>query len=105
MKKAVFAAASIIVLCIVFASSMAIAASNYDQAMDAYRHGNYKQSAALLETYLKDHPSAEGYYLLGYSYYKLGRKKDAMTNFNQSYLIDPEFKPETLNKELNTGGK
>ncbi|MDA8155813.1 MAG: tetratricopeptide repeat protein [Actinomycetota bacterium] len=94
-----------LVLFFMLTCSVAFASSLYEQGMLAYRGGNYKLASALLENYLKDHPTAEGYYLLGYSYYKLGRKKDAMVNFDQAYLLDPEFKPEVLNKEINTGGK
>lgn len=78
----------------------AFAAVSYEDAVKAYQKGDYKKTVMILEEYVKQHPTAEAYYILGYSNYKLKKFKAAERYFNEAYLIDPEFKTETI-----TGGK
>ena len=71
-------------------------ASAYENALAAYSRGDYVKAARLLKDYVKDHPTAGSYYLLGYVNYKMGRHRAARTYFSEAYLIDPRLDPKTI---------
>ena len=68
----------------------------YAQALNAYKAKNYVQSASLLEKSIEKEPSAKAYYLLGYSYYSLGKNEQASKCFKDAYLLDPAFDPASI---------
>jgi TolA-binding protein len=72
------------------------ASAPYESALKAYRAGDYKKAAGILEQYVSQKPAAEAYYLLGYADYKLRKNRAASECFKQAYLIDPELKPESI---------
>lgn len=71
-------------------------ASSYDDALKAYRVGDYTKAAGILEKYVGRIPSAEAYYLLGYADYKLRKYRAASECFSQAYLIDPALNPGSI---------
>nr|MDA8388301.1 tetratricopeptide repeat protein [Nitrospiraceae bacterium] len=76
----------------------AFAASACLEARAAYSRADYRKTIKLLSGYVKKAPSAEAYYLLGYSSYKLGRYRQARSYFGMAYRINPKFRfrPEGL---------
>lgn len=95
MLKKFFA---VLVLVLAMAGGV-FAAASYDDALKAYQKGDYKHTVAILEEYVKKNPTAEAYYILGYSNYKLRNFKAAERYFNEAYLIDPEYKPQVITGE------
>ena len=77
----------------------AFSATAYDEALSAYSQGKYKKTITLLQKYVKEKPEAGAYYLLGYSYYKIGKKKEAAKYFGEAYLINPDLNPSKITGE------
>ena len=102
-KNAVFQLALAAVLALFFAAQAA-AASAYDEVFAAYSRGDYKKAIVLLKDYTKKTPSADAYYMLGYSSYKIGKYEAARRYFSEAYLIDPEFNPGKIKPEAGKGG-
>lgn len=68
----------------------------YERALHSYKKGDYKKASVHLEEYVKIKPEPAAYYLLGYSYYKLRKFKEAEKAFHEAYLIDPELVPSKI---------
>ncbi|MEJ2183893.1 MAG: DUF5684 domain-containing protein [Nitrospirota bacterium] len=74
---------------------------DFEKAIDAYNQGRYEEAIGHLEAYATDWPEAYAYYFMGYAYYKLGKFQKANENFDQAFLIDPEYSPTPwLEKKL-----
>jgi tetratricopeptide (TPR) repeat protein len=83
-------------LVVVFASAgFAEKGPDYDQAVKYYDSGNYQESVRIFQEYVKKRPEASAYYRIGYGLYKLGKHREAEGYFQQAYLIDPTFSPES----------
>jgi TolA-binding protein len=94
MKKAAF---FVMVLFLVSAVPLAAAAQEdkeYRTALKHYNSKHYKEAARIFKEYVNRKPDPSAYYLIGYSLYELGKFKEAEENFQQAYLIDPEFSLE-----------
>lgn len=65
-----------------------------DTAIKYYHSGRFREATKYLREYVEQRPDPKGYYLLGYSLYKLKSFGEAEECFRQAYLIDPEFSPE-----------
>ena len=68
--------------------------SEFRKGLKFYNSKNYKAAAEQLKEYVNKKPDPTGYYLIGYSLYKLGKFSEANEYFSQAYLIDPEFSLE-----------
>lgn len=68
------------------------AQQTFDKANDAYRKGNYEQAASDYESIIQNQKiaSAELYYNLGSSYYKLGKIAPAIYNLEKALLLKPD---------------
>lgn len=78
------------VLIIFFLGPMLFAQNAFDNANAKYRKGDYKSAAAQYEQILKSgSESAELYFNLGNSYYKLNRVAPAIYNYEKALLLDP----------------
>ncbi len=94
MKKGFF-----VIIMIFSLQIMAVAAfadTEYDAALKEYYRGHYRDAVIRLKAYVEKKPDAVAYYLIGYSLYELRRFGEAAENFDEAYLIDPNFSPEKL---------
>jgi TolA-binding protein len=82
-----------------FFSAVSSASNAYNEALSAYSRGNFKKAVSVLEKYVDENPRAEAYYLLGYSYYKMKRHREAARYFGEAYLIDPALDPAKIIRE------
>ncbi|MDA8089580.1 MAG: hypothetical protein M0Z61_05095 [Nitrospiraceae bacterium] len=82
--------------------AQATPASVYEKALASYSRGDCRKTIRLLKEYVKDHPEAESYYLLGYASYKLGHLKAAKIYFSDAYLIDPGLNPKKIKYYIRT---
>ena len=73
-----------------------------EQAYSLYNQGKMEAAIDLLSDYVNDHPDAKALYFLGYAYYKTKKMDMATRYFNEAYLIDPDFTPLPVLKEINT---
>jgi hypothetical protein len=74
--------------------------SEYEKAKELYDQGKYHEAIDILEDYVKTTPDPWGYWLMGYSHYKLGEHDIANKYFRQAFLVDPSFTPTpTIERE------
>jgi tetratricopeptide (TPR) repeat protein len=94
MKRLLLAV--LIMGCVLSFVSVALAQDkgDFNRAMKYYSSGRFHEAAKYLREYVERRPDPKGYYLLGYSLYKLKRFGEAEEYFGQAYLIDPAFSPE-----------
>lgn len=64
--------------------------------LKSYNSRNYRAAVKQLQEYVSKNPDPTAYYLIGYSLYKLGKFSEAAENFNQAYMLDPEFSLEKV---------
>lgn len=85
-------------LCVMFAGVSGANAQDEDREFKAglrhYNSKNYKAAVKQFQEYVNKKPDPAGYYLIGYSLYKLGKFSEAEEYFKEAYLIDPEFSLE-----------
>lgn len=82
---------------IVFMSTFAFADEvSYEKAFLSYKKGDYKTAISLLKEYVEKKPDPYAYYLLGYASYKLKKHKESVKYFNEAYVLDPNFSPQTV---------
>ncbi|MBI4823961.1 MAG: tetratricopeptide repeat protein [Nitrospirae bacterium] len=74
--------------------------TTYEMALKAYAKKDFTEAVKLMKEYVLESPSAKAYYLLGYASYKLDNDKEAASYFNEAYLLDPEFNPQSLIGEI-----
>lgn len=81
--------------CIILLLFLGQAAYAYDAAYEkAFRHfrsREYRSAVPHLEDYVSRQPDPAAYYMLGFAYYQLRDFEKSRENFDQAYLIDPEF--------------
>ena len=68
--------------------------SEYDTGLKYYYNGKYEEAIKHLRDSVNKKPDPAAYYLIGYSFYKLGKFKEATPYFEEAYFIDPNFSPE-----------
>ncbi len=76
--------------------------SSMEKAYSLYNHGKMETAIELIKDYVKEHPDAKALYFLGYAYYKTKKMDIAARYFNEAYLIDPDFSPIPVLKEIKT---
>lgn len=82
----------ILLILLVF-SQCIFAQSGFDKGNELYRKGNYKAAADAYESVLKTKSeSAELYFNLANSYYKLNEVAPAVYNYEKALLLDPSDK-------------
>lgn len=86
-------AAILVLLLLLAATAMAAENGMYDEAVGYYNGGKYEKAVELLSEYVKKSPEPKAYYLLGYSYYKLGKFAEANENFKMASLLEPTYSP------------
>lgn len=96
MKKPGWMLGFFVLICLVVPPAFAQSGSLFDQAIERYKEGKYREVVRLLETYVEEKPEPRAYYILGYSLYELGRHDEATQAFQDAYLIDPEFQPQVI---------
>ncbi|MCE5193846.1 MAG: tetratricopeptide repeat protein [Nitrospiraceae bacterium] len=84
------------IITLFFLASPVLAQTNYDKALEAYAKKDYKTAIQYLKEYVAEEPSAEAYYLLGYSAYKLKNMAESAEYFKEAYLLDPSFEPKHI---------
>lgn len=85
-----------VLICLVVPPAFSQSGSLFDQAIESYKKGNYREVVRLLEAHVAKVPEPRAYYILGYSLYELGRHAEATQAFQDAYLIDPEFQPQEI---------
>ncbi len=65
----------------------------FKKGLKYYNSGRYSEAVRVLKEYVKHHPDARAYYMIGYSLYELKRFDEASKYFKDAYLIDPNFTP------------
>lgn len=82
-----------------FILAQSIAEQTFEKANENYRKGNYEQAASDYESILANEKvaSAELYYNLGNSYYKLGKVAPAVYNLEKALLLNPNDEAITTN--------
>lgn len=92
MKKLAY-----ILLTIFFAQAI-LAQSAFDKANALYRKQNYAGAAQEYESILKGKKeSAEVYFNLGNSYYKMGKIAPSVYNFEKALQLNPNYKDAQIN--------
>jgi|OpeIllAssembly_1097287.scaffolds.fasta_scaffold280412_1 tetratricopeptide (TPR) repeat protein len=77
-------------------ATMSVASSDYAAGVSSYRKQNYKECIRHLKAYTETTPDPRAYYLMGYARYKLKDFAEAREYFMKAYLIDPAFKPASI---------
>ena len=70
------------------------------EADSAYAHEHYQRAAHLYEELLQKGVSADLYYNLGNSYYRMDNMTKAVLNYERAYLLSPGDKDIRLNLQL-----
>ncbi|MBI3378555.1 MAG: tetratricopeptide repeat protein [Nitrospirae bacterium] len=94
MKKLIFIVLMVFALSAVYDISFAAENSEYSKALKYYNSKKFKEAVELLKEQEQKNPTPSGYYLLGYSLYKLGKFEEANEYFKEAYLLDPDFSLE-----------
>ncbi len=68
----------------------------YEKAVAHFRAGEYRRAIPLLEEYAFRNPEPGVYYMLGYACYQLRNFDCSRDYFDQVYLIDPEFRSDSI---------
>jgi predicted Zn-dependent protease len=81
---------STIVLAVAIAlMGVSLAGAELDQAMTDYKSGKYAEAAAGFQALVDRAPSYDyGYFMLGLSYFKLGKNDDAIENINKAIELN-----------------
>lgn len=75
-------------------------ASHVKRANEMYKQGKYSDAAKLYEEMLKRGGSAELYYNLGNSYYKIDEIGLAILNYERALRLNPRFKDASYNLRI-----
>jgi tetratricopeptide (TPR) repeat protein len=94
MKKIIFVVLMIFALSAVYDTPFAAENSEHSKALKYYNSKKYKEAVELFKEQVQKNPTPSGYYLLGYSLYKLGKFEEANEYFKEAYLLDPDFSLE-----------
>ena len=81
---------------ITFTDLKAQTSGDYERALILYKNKRFSDAAEILQRYVQEKPTPSAYYLLGYALYKIGKHEKAMNYFKEAYLLDPDFKPESI---------
>jgi tetratricopeptide (TPR) repeat protein len=77
-----------------------LATNSIAQANNLYKQGNYSDAVKIYEEILKTGISAEIYYNLGNSYYKIDEIGLAILNYERALRINPRFKDAAYNLQI-----
>lgn len=67
---------------------------NFAKGLDTYNKQDYAAAISSFESALRSNPkSAETYYYLGYSLYKMKKFDESRTAFTQAYQLHPDYRP------------
>lgn len=69
---------------------------DYEKGLRAFRNNDFRGAVAFLERAVTERPDPAAYYMLGYSHYELRNYEAARRNFDEAYLIDPEFSTDKI---------
>lgn len=94
MKKLIFVVLMVFALSAVYDTTFAAENSEFAEALKYYNSKKFKEAVELFKEQAQKNPTPSGYYLLGYSLYKLGKFEEANEYFKEAYLLDPEFSLE-----------
>lgn len=61
-----------------------------EEGINCYLSGDTNSAIKLLKDYLKDNPSAQGYYYLGLAYSDIGKHTEAGSFFQEAIKLEPE---------------
>ncbi len=86
----------------VFSQTDTVAVQNTElsKANEMYKQGQYSDAAKLYEEMLKNGVSAELYYNLGNSYYKIDEIGLAILNYERALRLNPRFKDASYNLQI-----
>jgi len=87
---------AILVIFGISAGALAAGDGLFDQAVEAYQKGRYEEVVRLLDAYTAETPDPAAYYVMGYALYALGRHDEATRSFQDAFLVDPEFEPQSV---------
>ncbi len=67
---------------------------DFAKGLDTYNKQDYAAAVSSFETAIRSNPkSAETYYYLGYSFYKMKKFDESRTAFIQAYQLHPDYRP------------
>ncbi|HYQ48751.1 MAG TPA: tetratricopeptide repeat protein [Thermodesulfovibrionales bacterium] len=84
------------IVAVLIAGTASVAAADYAAGMSLYKKHRYAACIQELRRYTETTPDPRAYYLMGYASYKRGDLSGARENFGKAYLIDPNFRPSSL---------
>jgi TolA-binding protein len=67
---------------------------DFEKGLTHYVKRDYRNAEIYFKKYVSQIPDPAGYYLLGYTDYKLKKFHDASRYFTEAYLIDPDISPK-----------
>lgn len=67
--------------------------TGYERAVELYNSGRFSEALSILKEYVKKRPEPDAYYLIAYSYYKLGMHDEANRYFKYAFTIEPLYSP------------
>jgi hypothetical protein len=65
----------------------------YERALELYNSGRFREALNILKEYVRKRPEPDAYYLIAYSYYKLGMHDEANKYFKYAFTIEPLYSP------------
>ena len=72
------------------------ASADYASGLTAYNKHHYKECMHELQAYTDKTPDPRAFYLMGCASYKLRNYSEAREYFSKAYLLDPNFRPASL---------
>jgi len=80
------------ILSVIFIVTFVSAQENtYDEAIEAYKKGDFMNAAKYLKEYVEKNPDPNAYYLLGYASYKMKNYSESIRYFKEAYDLDPNL--------------
>ncbi|GAB4541768.1 MAG: hypothetical protein Fur0020_11240 [Thermodesulfovibrionia bacterium] len=93
LQKIMKVVISIVILFIIFTSSISYADDSLQKAYSLYYKGRMQEAIRLMKDYVDKNPDPKVIYFIGYAYYKIRDMENARRYFKDAYLIDPHFSP------------
>ncbi len=94
----------VLVLMLVLSSQSFAGNKDLEKGIRYYRNRDFRRAEVSLKKYVSEVPDPVGYYLLGYSEYKLKKFKAARQHFSEAYFIDPGVSPKA-DEMVKKGGR
>ncbi len=82
------------VLALILSSQSFAGNGNFEKGIRYYRSRDFRRAEVAFKKYVSEVPDPVGYYLLGYSEYKLKKFREARQHFSEAYFIDPGVSPK-----------